>query len=96
MCWHEPLLGCALAELAPQNGGSALPVDCFPVPDDVPPLARVHWASAGRALRATVAAARDGATRSRCSVGAYGCGPNRLVEHLFDASSRTTRKPCRE
>ena len=80
---HEPLLGCGLAELAPQNGALALPVDCFPVPDDVPPLARVHWASAGRTLRATVAAARDGDVFP-VLVGAYGCGPNSMVEHLFD------------
>ncbi len=80
---HEPLLGCGLTELAPQNGALALPVDCFPVADDVPPLARVHWASAGRTLRATVAAARDGDVFP-VLVGAYGCGPNSMVEHLFD------------
>jgi activator of 2-hydroxyglutaryl-CoA dehydratase/predicted nucleotide-binding protein (sugar kinase/HSP70/actin superfamily) len=80
---HEPLLGCGVAELAAQNGALALPVDCFPVADDVPPLARIHWASAGRTLRATVAAARGGDVFP-VLVGAYGCGPNSMVEHLFD------------
>ena len=80
---HEPLLGCGVAELAAQNGAVALPADCYPVPEDVPPLARIHWASAGRTLRATVAAARAGDVFP-VLVGAYGCGPNSMVEHLFD------------
>jgi activator of 2-hydroxyglutaryl-CoA dehydratase/predicted nucleotide-binding protein (sugar kinase/HSP70/actin superfamily) len=80
---HEPLLGCGVAELAAQNGALALPVDCLPVGDDVPPLARIHWASAGRSLRAAVAAARAGDVFP-VLVGAYGCGPNSMVEHHFD------------
>jgi len=80
---HEALLGCGLAELAAQNGALAIPVDCFPVADRVPPLARIHWASASRTLRATAAAAQDGDVFP-VLVGAYGCGPNSMVEHLFD------------
>jgi predicted nucleotide-binding protein (sugar kinase/HSP70/actin superfamily) len=79
----EPLLGCALPELAPQNGALSLPVDCYPVGDGVPPLMRIHWASAGRTLRAALAASRDDGVFP-VLVGAYGCGPNSMVEHHFD------------
>ncbi len=79
----EPLLGCGVPELAAQNGALALPVDCLPVGDDVPPLSRIHWASSGRSLRAAVAARRAGDVFP-VLVGAYGCGPNSMVEHHFD------------
>ncbi|HQJ98659.1 MAG TPA: acyl-CoA dehydratase activase-related protein, partial [Thermoleophilia bacterium] len=79
----EPLFGCGVSELAPQNGALALPVDCYPVGDEVPPLSRIHWASAGRTLRAAVSAAQEGDVFP-VLVGAYGCGPNSMVEHHFD------------
>ena len=80
---HEPLLNPGIHDLVAANGAIPLPVDCFPVPRDVPPLARVHWASAGRMLRASLAAARRGDVFPML-VGAYGCGPNSFVEHLFN------------
>ena len=60
-----------------------MPVDCYPVPDSVPPLARAHWASASSTLRAAVAASRAGDVYPLL-LGAYGCGPNSFVEHLFN------------
>jgi activator of 2-hydroxyglutaryl-CoA dehydratase/predicted nucleotide-binding protein (sugar kinase/HSP70/actin superfamily) len=80
---HEPLLNPGIHDLVAANGAIPLPVDCFAVPRDVPPLARVHWASAGRMLRASLAAARRGDVFPML-VGAYGCGPNSFVEHLFN------------
>ena len=78
---HEPLLSCGVAELAAANGAVAVPADCFPVPGDIPPLSRIHWASAGRALRTALAGVREDVYP--VLVGAYGCGPNSFVEHLF-------------
>ena len=78
---HEPLLSCGIGELAAANGAVAVPADCLPVPDDVPPLARIHWASAGRALRTALGGVRQDVYP--VLVGAYGCGPNSFVEHLF-------------
>jgi predicted nucleotide-binding protein (sugar kinase/HSP70/actin superfamily) len=80
---HEPLLNPGIHDLVAANGAIPLPVDCFPVSRDVPPLARVHWASAGRMLRAGLAATRRGDVFPML-VGAYGCGPNSFVEHLFN------------
>ena len=80
---HEPLLNPGIHDLVAANGAIAIPVDCFPVSSDVPPMARVHWASAGRMLRAGVAAARRGDAFPML-MGAYGCGPNSFVEHLFN------------
>ncbi len=80
---HEPELDSGIHELVAGNGAVPIPVDCFPVPDEVPPLLRVHWAAAGAALRAAVAAARAGDVFPLL-LGAYGCGPNSFVEHCFN------------
>jgi predicted nucleotide-binding protein (sugar kinase/HSP70/actin superfamily) len=80
---HDPVLNSQIHELVAANGAVALPLDCFAVPDDVPPLQRVHWGSASATLRAAVAAARAGDVFPLL-LGAYGCGPNSFVEHLFN------------
>ncbi len=79
---HDAVLDAGIHELAAANGALALPVDCYPVPDDIPGLGRVHWASAGQTLRATAAGAMAGDVFPLL-LGAYGCGPNSMIEHLF-------------
>ncbi|HEY5386369.1 MAG TPA: BadF/BadG/BcrA/BcrD ATPase family protein, partial [Thermoleophilia bacterium] len=79
---HDAVLDAGIHELATASGALALPVDCFPVPDDLPGLSRVHWASAGQTLRATAAGAMTGDVFPLL-LGAYGCGPNSMIEHLF-------------
>jgi len=79
---HDEVLDAGIHELAAANGALPLPVDCYPVPADLPGLRRVHWASAGQTLRATAAGAMTGDVFPLL-LGAYGCGPNSMVEHLF-------------
>src|SRR5450759_3307662 len=79
---HDAVLEAGIHELAAANGALALPVDCYPVPDELPGLSRVHWASAGQTLRASAAGAMAGDVFPLL-LGAYGCGPNSMIEHLF-------------
>ena len=79
---HDAVLDAGVHELVAANGALPLPVDCYPTPDDTPGLRRVHWASAGQALRATAAGAAAGDVYPLL-LGAYGCGPNSMIEHLF-------------
>ena len=79
---HDAVLDAGVHELVAANGALPLPVDCYPTPDDVPGMQRVHWASAGQALRATAAGAAAGDVYPLL-LGAYGCGPNSMIEHLF-------------
>ena len=79
---HDEVLDAGIHELAAANGALALPVDCYPVPDDLPGLRRVHWASAGQTLRAAAAGAMTGEVFPLL-LGAYACGPNSMIEHLF-------------
>jgi len=79
---HDTLLDAGVHELVAANGALPLPVDCFPTPDGAPPLCRVHWASASQGLRAVAAGVWDGDVYPLL-LGAYGCGPNSMIEHLF-------------
>ena len=79
---HDAVLDAGIHELVAANGALPLPVDCYPTPEDVPGMQRVHWASAGQALRATAAGAAAGDVYPLL-LGAYGCGPNSMIEHLF-------------
>ena len=80
---HDAVLDAGIHELVAANGALPLPVDCYPMPEDVPGMRRVHWASAGQTLRATAAGAIAGDVYPLL-LGAYGCGPNSMIEHLFD------------
>lgn len=79
---HDAVLDAGIHELVAANGGLPIPADCFPVPEDAPGLRRVHWASAGQTLRAVAAGLREGDVYPLL-LGAYGCGPNSMIEHLF-------------
>ncbi len=79
---HDAVLDAGVHELVAANGALPLPVDCYPTPEGVPGMQRVHWASAGQALRATAAGAAAGDVYPLL-LGAYGCGPNSMIEHLF-------------
>lgn len=79
----DAAMNSSIPDLVTEAGAVAIPVDCFPIPEDMPPLARVHWAPAARSLRAAGAAARSGDVFPLL-IGAYGCGPGSFVEHMFN------------
>ena len=80
---HDVVLDAGIHDLVAANGAVPLPADCYPVPAHVPGLRRVHWAGAGQTLRA-VAAGIEAGDVFPLLLGAYGCGPNSMVEHLLD------------
>jgi len=79
---HDAVLDAGIHELLAANGALGLPADCYPVPEGLPGFRRVHWASAGQTLRASAAGAMAGDVFPLL-LGAYGCGPNSMIEHLF-------------
>jgi len=79
---HDAALDAGIHDLVAANGGLPLPADCYPVPDEAPGLQRVHWASASQSLRAVVTGLREGNIYP-VLLGAYWCGPNSMIEHLF-------------
>ncbi len=73
---HDAVLDAGIHELVAANGAVPLPLDYYPVPEDVPGLQRVHWASAGQTLRATAAGAAAGDVFPLL-LGPTGAGPTR-------------------
>ena len=80
---HDEVINSGIHDLVAANGAVPLPLDCFTVGDAAPGLRCVHWAGGGETLRAAVAAAAAGDVYPMLLC-AYGCGPNSLIEHLFD------------
>ncbi len=80
---HDPVINSGIHDLVAGSGAVALPLDCYPLDAATPVLRTVHWAGAGETLRAALSAAAAGDVFPLLLC-AYGCGPNSLVEHLFD------------
>ena len=80
---HDPVISSGIHDLVAGSGAVALPLDCYPLDAATPALRTVHWAGAGETLRAALSAVADGDVFPLLLC-AYGCGPNSLVEHLFD------------
>jgi len=80
---HEPVMNAGIHELVTANGAVALPLDCFPIPETVPPFSRVYWGVANRLMRACCAAAMAGDVFP-LMIESYGCGPSSFTERLFN------------
>lgn len=80
---HEPIMNADIHKLITQNGALALPLDCFPVPADVPPLQRVYWGASNRMIRAALAAARGGSVFPLMIV-SHACDPSSFIERIFN------------
>jgi predicted nucleotide-binding protein (sugar kinase/HSP70/actin superfamily) len=81
---HDRAINADIPRLLRDNGVLALPMDCFPIPDEVHPMPRVFWAEANRELR-TAAAARDRGDVYPLLLSSFGCGPASFAEQLFSA-----------
>ena len=92
---HDAVLDAGIHELVAANGALPLPADCYPVPDGgARGCAASTGPAPGQTLRAAIAGARDGDVFPLL-LGAYGCGPNSMIEHLFTRSRRRlARTPC--
>ncbi len=81
---HEPALNASIPRILRDNGVLALPMDCYPLPRSTPPLERLPWGDARRAMRGGIAArARGGVFPLLLS--AFGCGPGAMTEPVFAA-----------
>ena len=80
---HDPVMNAGIHDLLTRNGAIAIPLDCFPVPETVPPLKRVYWSIPNRTLRACLAAVEQGNIFPLLIL-SYGCGPGSFLEHLFN------------
>jgi predicted CoA-substrate-specific enzyme activase len=79
---YNPILNSNVPALLREQGSMAIPVDCYPTPEETPIFERMYWGSGQRILRAAhhVRGAK-GAYAVYCSN--YSCGPDSFNLHLF-------------
>jgi len=79
---HDRNVNAGIPRLLRDNGVLALPMDCFPIPDDVHPMPRIFWAEASRELR-TAAACRERGDAYPLLLTSFGCGPGSFTEQIY-------------
>ena len=79
---HDKAANPRIPDLLRQNGAMAVPMDCFPIPEDVAPLRKIYWGDANRYLRAALAA-REMKTVFPLMLASFGCGPASFTEQVF-------------
>ena len=79
---YNKVLNSNVPAILREQGAMAIPVDCFPVPDEVPVFGDLYWAQAQRILRAAHQVRRlPGVYALYCSN--YSCGPDSFNLHFF-------------
>ena len=81
---HDRAVNADIPRVLRESGVLAMPMECFPIPASTPPLPRVVWADANRALRVAVAARAAGDVYP-ILLSSFGCGPASFAETLFAA-----------
>ncbi len=79
---YNKVLNSNVPAILREQGAMAVPLDCFPVPEDVPVFDDMYWAQAQRILRAAHQIRRlPGVHALYCSN--YSCGPDSFNLHFF-------------
>ncbi len=79
---YNTVLNSNVPDLLREQGALAVPVDCYPVADDVPVFGDLYWGHGQRNLRAAHQIRRaDGVYALYCSN--YSCGPDSFNLHFF-------------
>lgn len=79
---YNKVLNSNVPVILREQGAMGIPVDCFPVPDDVPVFGDMYWAHGQRILRAAHQVRRlPGVYALYCSN--YACGPDSFNLHFF-------------
>jgi predicted nucleotide-binding protein (sugar kinase/HSP70/actin superfamily) len=79
---HNDVLNSHVPSIVREQGAIAIPVDCWPVPDDAPVFEDVFWGYGQRILRAAWHLRREPDVYAIfCSN--YSCGPDSFTVHAF-------------
>jgi predicted CoA-substrate-specific enzyme activase len=79
---HNDVLNSNVPSIVREQGAIAIPLDCYPVPDDVPVFEDVFWGYGQRILRAAWHLRRQpGVYSVFCSN--YSCGPDSFTVHAY-------------
>ncbi len=79
---HEKAANSKIPDLLRQNGAMAIPMDCFPIADDISMMGKVYWGDSNRYLR-VAESARKMKNAFPLMLASFGCGPASFLEHVF-------------
>ena len=80
----DPAINANIPHLLRRNGAMAIPADCFAVDDKIPPMKKIYWGDANRAMRAAVHAREQGDVFP-VLLASFGCGPSSFTEQVFQS-----------
>ncbi len=81
---HDRAANSRIPDILRQNGAMAIPMDCFPIPENVPELRKIYWGDANRYLRAALAA-KELKNAFPLMLASFGCGPASFTEQVFQS-----------
>lgn len=79
---HEKAANSKIPDLLRQNGAMAIPMDCFPIDENVSKMGKVYWGDSNRYLR-VAESARKMKNAYPLMLASFGCGPASFLEHVF-------------
>ncbi|MCK9521938.1 MAG: acyl-CoA dehydratase activase-related protein [Proteobacteria bacterium] len=79
---HNPVLNSNVPAILREQGAIAIPVDCYPIDDDVPLFPRGYWGYGQTNLRASHQIRRSPGVYGLFSSN-YSCGPDSFTMHFF-------------
>ena len=80
----DPAINANIPHLLRGNGAMAIPADCFAVDEKTPPMKKIYWGDANRAMRAAVNA-RELGDVFPVLLASFGCGPASFTEQVFQS-----------
>jgi activator of 2-hydroxyglutaryl-CoA dehydratase/predicted nucleotide-binding protein (sugar kinase/HSP70/actin superfamily) len=80
----DPAINANIPLLLRRNGAMAIPSDCFTISDDIPPMKKIYWGDANRALRGAVQG-REMGDVFPVLLASFGCGPSSFTEQIFQS-----------
>lgn len=79
---HNAVLNANVPNILREQGALAIPLDCYPIEDDIPVFPEIYWSSSQCILRAAHQIRRSpGQYAVYCSN--YSCGPDSFTLHFF-------------
>ncbi|HJM93806.1 MAG: hypothetical protein CMM23_16235 [Rhodospirillaceae bacterium] len=73
-----------IPHLLRSNGAMAIPADCFTVDEKTPPMKKIYWGDANRAMR-VASNARELGNVFPVLLASFGCGPASFTEQVFQS-----------
>ncbi|MDA1099142.1 MAG: acyl-CoA dehydratase activase-related protein [Proteobacteria bacterium] len=80
----DPAINANIPLLLRRNGAMAIPADCFPIDSRTPPMKKIYWGDANRAMRAAIHARGLGDVFP-VLLASFGCGPSSFTEQVFQS-----------